>query len=259
MPASNNQARIRDYVISVKVDVVHLDDTIERIFQWAETKDSRYVLACNVHMAVTASTNPNFLPIVNNADLTIPDGSPIAWWLRKCGHKNQSRICGPDLMWSLCEQAKDGNLKLFLLGSTDKTLNILGLKLRSLFPKLDFKTFSPPFRPLTQEEDLEIINMINAFGTNILFVSLGCPKQEQWMEAHKGKINAVMIGVGAAFEFHAGTVSRAPRWMQRSGLEWLYRLLKEPRRLWKRYFLTNSIFIFEALKFLASKSINKRV
>ena len=145
------------------------------------------------------------------------------------------------------------------MGSTEKTLELLAYKLRVLYPSLEIKTLSPPFRAITPEEDQHMISVINEFETNILFVSLGCPKQELWIAEHKDKIRAAMIGVGAAFEFHAGTVKRAPNWMQKTGLEWFYRLIKEPRRLWKRYFYTNSIFLFEAIKLLVSKSNkNKR-
>lgn len=258
MPETNYYKRIRDYVIKAQVDVVTFKDAVDRVYQWAIARKSSYTVACNVHMAVTASTSHDFLSIINNADLAIPDGSPIAWWLRKIGYKNQERVCGPDLMWSLCEKANEGELNVFFLGSTTETLGLLSDKLKNSFPKLKIRTLSPPFRKISPHEDQKIINSINEFKTNILFVSLGCPKQEQWMASHKGIIQAAMIGVGAAFEFHAGTVKRAPHWMQKAGLEWLYRLIKEPRRLWKRYFLTNSIFVFEAIKLTVSKSKNKK-
>jgi N-acetylglucosaminyldiphosphoundecaprenol N-acetyl-beta-D-mannosaminyltransferase len=179
--------------------------------------------------------------------MATPDGMPVTWMLRHMGFPNQQRINGPDLMWNYCEFAERMNESIFLYGNTQQTLDNLQRRLRISFPKLMIAgTCSPPFRTLSNKEDDEIVQLINNSGARVVFVSLGCPKQELWMAAHRGKINAVMVGVGAAFDYHAGTIKRAPLWMQHHGLEWLHRLYSEPRRLWKRYIVTNSIFIVVA-------------
>ncbi|MBI2225482.1 MAG: WecB/TagA/CpsF family glycosyltransferase, partial [Betaproteobacteria bacterium] len=144
----------------------------------------------------------------------------------------------------------------YFYGGTDATLTLLSARLRAAFPGLRIAgTYSPPFRPLTLEEDAEDVARINDSGAGAVFVGLGCPKQETWMAAHRGRIRAVMFGVGAAFEFHAGVINRAPLWMQRWGLEWLHRLCSEPRRLWKRYLVTNTLFILGAFRQLAKRPI----
>jgi N-acetylglucosaminyldiphosphoundecaprenol N-acetyl-beta-D-mannosaminyltransferase len=172
------------------------------------------------------------------------DGMPITWVLRKLGFPTQQRINGPDLMWKYCEKAEKDGQKIFFYGSTDEVLALLKARLMATFPALQIaEMYSPPFRELTEIEDAEIVSRINASGAGVVFIGLGCPRQELWMHQHRGKINAVMIGVGAAFNYHAGTTKRAPVWMQNAGLEWLHRLASDPRRLWKRYFVTNSIFI----------------
>lgn len=207
------------------------------------------VCICNVHSVVRAWQETEFGRVVNEADMATPDGAPVAWMLRRLGHAGQQRINGPDLMWRYCEQAQLRGEPIFFYGGTEETLARMRLMLLAAFPGLKIMgAISPPFRALTPDEDATIVDQINASGAGVVFVSLGCPKQELWMAAHRGRVHAVMIGVGAAFDFHAGTTRRAPRWMQNSGLEWLHRLLSEPRRLGKRYFVTNSLFIFAAAK-----------
>ena len=223
------------------------DDTIKRIHRWSAAHESRYICICNVHSVVTARHNKAFFHALTNADMATPDGMPISWMLQHIGFPNQRRINGPDLMWNYCEFAESNNESIFLYGSTQQTLDNLQRRLRISFPKLRVAgTYSPPFRALNAEEEEFITDLINNSGANVVFVSLGCPKQELWMATQRGKINAVMIGIGAAFDYHAGTIKRAPLWMQHRGLEWLYRLHSEPRRLWKRYAVTNSIFIIFA-------------
>jgi N-acetylglucosaminyldiphosphoundecaprenol N-acetyl-beta-D-mannosaminyltransferase len=151
-------------------------------------------------------------------------------------------------MWALCERAEGERLPVVCYGSTDATLALLDARLRAAFPTLKVVMESPPFRALTAEEDTAAVERINTSGAGIVFVGLGCPKQERWMAEHRGRVNAVMIGVGAAFDFHAGTVQRAPAWMRDNGLEWLHRLASEPRRLWKRYLVTNTLFILGAAR-----------
>ena len=181
--------------------------------------------------------------------MATPDGAPIAWVLRHKGAKNQQRINGPDLMWRYLHHAEETKESIFLYGGTIETLEKLVARINVAFPRLHIAgCLSPPFRALSAEEDAAIIAEINASGAQTVWVSLGCPKQERWMREHRGKINGVMLGVGAAFNYHAGTLKRAPLWMQQRGLEWLYRLLREPRYLWRRYLYTNTMFIISMFR-----------
>lgn len=234
-------------VIGAPIDVLTWKQALERIAGWAAVRDSRYVCICNVHSVVTARIDARFSEIVEGADMATPDGAPVAWLMRKSGVPAQQRINGPDLMWRYCEDAAARQEGIFLFGGQQRTLDVLSERLLATFPGLRIAgAYSPPFRPLTPEEDSAVIDMINASGAGTVWVSLGCPKQETWMAEHRGKINATMIGVGAAFDYHAGTIQRAPLWMQRNGLEWLHRLCSEPRRLWRRYFTTNALYLYFA-------------
>jgi N-acetylglucosaminyldiphosphoundecaprenol N-acetyl-beta-D-mannosaminyltransferase len=231
-------------VLGSAIDALSWQDALDRIAVWAERSESRYVCACNAHSLVTASQDPGFREVINAADMAVPDGMPIAWSLSRLGFPAQERISGPDLMLRLCEHAAALGLPVFLFGSSPATLQRLRANLLATMPDLCIAgTHSPPFRPQSAAEDEEMIELINASGAAIVFIGLGCPKQERWMAQHRGKVRAVMVGVGAAFDFHAGIVQRAPAWMQSRGLEWLYRLLKEPRRLWRRYLTTNTLFV----------------
>ncbi len=221
---------------------------LSRIEEWAGRRESRYICICNVHSVVEAAKDSSFGLTLAEADMATPDGMPIAWTLRRHGFKSQQRINGPDLMQKYCERATASTASIYLYGGTEKTLELLQQQLGKEFPQLRVAgAYSPPFRPLTLEEDRAAVQRINDSGAGIVWVSLGCPKQEQWMARHRGSINAVMIGVGAAFDFHAHTLRRAPAWMQRTGLEWLHRFASEPRRLWKRYLITNTLFLLYAL------------
>lgn len=246
-------------VLDTYIDVISWPQALGFISGWASRHESRYVCICNVHSVVTATQDRNFEQVINQADLATPDGAPIAWMLRGLGFKGQRRINGPDLMLKYCEMASAGNESIFLFGSTEETLRILQARLRNRFSSLRIAgAISPPFRPMSEQEDTDIIAAINASGAGTVWVSLGCPKQEKWMAAHRGRVQAVMIGVGAAFDYHAGTLKRAPSWMQNNGLEWLHRMVSEPRRLTKRYLQTNSVFIVKALRQLMqerSKSV----
>ncbi|MDP2787712.1 MAG: WecB/TagA/CpsF family glycosyltransferase [Pseudomonadota bacterium] len=220
-----------------------------RLLGWARVRESRYVTICNVHVVVSASQDAGYREIINGSDMATPDGAPVAWMLRHLGFAGQQRISGPDLMWALCERCAAEKLPVYFYGSTEATLQALDEHLREAFPGLVIGGLdSPPFRPLSAEEDAAAVGRINASGAGIVFVGLGCPKQERWMAEHRGRVNAVMIGVGAAFDFHAGKVTRAPRWMRDNGLEWLHRLVSEPRRLWRRYLVTNTLFILGAAR-----------
>ncbi len=244
-----NELRKTVKVLAADIDVITWGQAVSRIASWSKVHQSAYVCICNVHSVVSATQSAEFESIINQADMATPDGAPVAWVIRRKGEPSQERINGPDLMWKYCAHAESTGESIFLYGGMQSTLDILRDKLALHFPKLKIAgMYSPPFRPLTAEEDQSVINQINQSGAGTVWVSLGCPKQEKWMAEHKGKINAVMVGVGAAFDYHAGTIVRAPLWMQKNGLEWLHRLASEPRRLWKRYLVTNSLFIFYLLK-----------
>ena len=241
-------------VLMSYIDTVDWAEALHRLTRWGQGHVSAYVTICNVHVVASAYMDPDYSKIINNSDMATPDGAPVAWYLRRLGVQGQERINGPDLMWRYCEltlnQSRvDGGVpSIYLYGGKQETLDVLQSTLREKFPQLVIAgSCSPPFRPLTPEEDQKIIDDINTSGAGVVWVSLGCPKQERWMAEHKGKIHAVMVGVGAAFDYHAGTLKRAPLWMQKSGLEWTYRFFKEPRRLWKRYLVTNTIFVTQGL------------
>ncbi len=241
--------RVRAPVLGASIDVVGWDNALSRISTWAAARESRYVCICNVHSVVTAGQDAAFGRIVESADMATPDGAPVAKMLRILGFPDQQRINGPDLMWKYCEQAALRGESIYLYGGLSTTLELLQQRLKAAFPGLLIAgAYSPPFRSATAEEDEADVARINSAGAGTIWVSLGCPKQEQWMAAHRGRVKGVMIGVGAAFDYHAGTIKRAPKWMQNAGLEWLHRLCSEPRRLWKRYLVTNTIFIAKAMR-----------
>lgn len=231
-------------VIVMRVDGTSYDDAVHTIFHWARHGESRSVCIANVHMAMECYDRPDFREIVNGADLVTPDGMPLVWVMRKIGLPLQQRVCGPALTLRICEQAAKEEVPLGFYGGTQETIDALRKNLEAKFPgiKIAFAK-SPPFRALSEEEDAQDVSEINESGAKILLVGLGCPKQETWMAAHRGRVQTVMLGVGAAFDIHAGNVKPAPQWMQKSGLEWLYRLMKEPGRLWKRYFKHNPRFL----------------
>ncbi|MEC5218599.1 N-acetylglucosaminyldiphosphoundecaprenol N-acetyl-beta-D-mannosaminyltransferase [Actimicrobium sp. GrIS 1.19] len=239
--------RVRGAVLNALIDVVDWETALARISGWAVVRESRYVCICNAHSVVTVAQDADFRRIVDGADMATPDGAPVAVMLRKTGHAGQQRINGPDLMWKYCALAAQRGESIYLYGGQQRTLETLQQQLKQSFPGLIIAgAYSPPYRSMTDEEDAADVERINMSGAGTVWVSLGCPKQEQWMAAHRGRIHAVMIGVGAAFDYHAGTLQRAPLWMQHAGLEWLYRLVSEPRRLWRRYLVTNTLFVLGA-------------
>ena len=240
-------------VLSSNIDVVTWDVALDRLCDWAAQGQSRYACMCNVHVVVSAHGDPDLLAVVNSADMAAPDGMPVSIWLRTNGYPSQRRIAGPDLMWKHLERAAQEDQPVYFYGSTDETLRKLIENCRAAFPALRIAgSYSPPFRALTPSEEKEAVRRINESGARIVYVGLGCPKQELWMARQRGHIHAVMIGVGAAFDFHAGTLRRAPRWMQEIGLEWLHRLLSEPGRLWKRYLVCNAVFLSHLVVHLLS-------
>lgn len=232
----------------MRVDATSYADATGRVLAWARAGESRYVCVATVHMVMEAYDDPSFRRVVNDGDLVTPDGMPLVWMLRALGVRGQERVYGPDLTLHVCRAAALGSVPVGFYGGHPDALDSLLRNLRTRFPQLQVAyAFSPPFRPLTQEEDARVVEEINSSGARILFVGLGCPKQERWMAAHRGRVRSVMLGVGAAFDFHAGRVRQAPRWMQSAGLEWLFRLAMEPRRLWRRYAKHNPRFAVLAL------------
>lgn len=248
-PASLAAPRTTLPVLGVPIDVLAPGEAVQRILAWAQQRQSRVVYLCNVHSVVTARQRPSFMSVLAGADMATPDGAPVAWMLRKLGARRQQRVSGPDLMIDFCDAASAAGEPIFLFGSTEQTLMQLRARLQQRYPKLSIAgTLSPPFRPLSPEEDEDIVRRLNSSGASSIWVSLGCPKQEEWMAAHRGRVNAVMVGVGAAFDFHAGSVARAPAWMRNNGLEWLHRLASDPQRLWRRYLVTNTLFLASAAR-----------
>ncbi len=234
-------------VLSSPIDVINWDDAVARVSTWADHHDSRYVCFCNVHSIVIADLESAFSEVIARSDMTVPDGAPIVWMLRLQGYSSQERINGPDFMWRYLALAESKQEPVYFYGSAPHNLAELIAKVRQAFPNINIVgSYSPPFRALTLDEDEDIINNINASGAKTLWVSLGCPKQEAWMAAHRGQIQAVMLGVGAAFNYHSGQIKRPPLWMQRYGLEWWGRLWTNPLLLWRRYLVTNLLFLWSA-------------
>jgi exopolysaccharide biosynthesis WecB/TagA/CpsF family protein len=217
-------------------------------------KKSFGVSALAVHGLVTAYQNHHLKSLVNKIDLVVPDGQPVRWALNSLYDAGlKDRVYGPALTLKVLEKANEKSLKVYLYGSTENTCNNFARFISTHYPKVKLVGIHVDrFRDSTAEEDIADIEKINASGANIVLVGRGCPRQEVWVANHLGKINASMMAVGAAFDFHAGTVKQAPKWMQNAGLEWFFRLVQEPQRLWKRYLFTNSTFIFLFLKYKLS-------
>ncbi|MGD1858555.1 MAG: WecB/TagA/CpsF family glycosyltransferase [Leptolyngbyaceae cyanobacterium] len=236
-------------VTGTKITALPFKEQISTIIRWTNKRSSRIICVANVHMLMDSRKNKNLQRALENADLITPDGMPIVWVMRSLGIRNQDRVAGLDIFLAVCHQAIRNNVSIYLLGSTQDVLSKMKVRLKHEFPSLKLAGMeSPPFRPLTKVEDIELIERINRSGAGITFISLGCPKQECWMHEHLGKINSVMIGVGAVFPVYAGEKRYAPKWIRESGLEWLYRLLQEPRRLFRRYLRTIPPFIWLALQ-----------
>lgn len=244
-------------VLDSNITALPFNEQIQIILEWANTRESRTICVANVHMLMEAHWNSQFASILENADLVTPDGMPLVWMMRLLGVHNQDRVAGLDIFLALCQKAQSINVSVALVGSTPEILKRMRRRLEHEFPHLKVAAIAPlPFRPLTSEEDEALIQKINETGAGLVFVSLGCPKQESWMAQHKDKIKAVMLGVGGVFPVYAGIQKNAPREVKQFGLEWLYRLVQEPRRLWGRYRKTIPPFIWLAIKQLLVQSPN---
>ena len=222
---------------------------VDKMIELAHTKKSSYVCVSAVHIFIEAHKDDSFAAILNNAEIVTPDGKPLAWALKFLYGIKQDRVAGMDLLPDLLSEAENQNIPVAFYGGTEEMLNKTNEHLRKNYPKLIIASmYSPPFRPLNTEEEDSIIKIFNESNARMIFVVLGCPKQERWMISMKDKINALMIGIGGALPVLVGLNKRAPVWMQDSGLEWVYRLGQEPKRLFKRYAITNSLFIYLILK-----------
>lgn len=234
-----------DDILGVNIAVTNMDKTVEDIEDHISDWKGEYICVSNVHTTVMAHDNSEYRSIQNNAVIALPDGGPLSAHSRSTGNVAASRVTGPDLMRELLIRGQEKGYKHFFYGSTEKTLELLQKKIKEKYPQAQIVgTISPPFRDLTPEEDKEFVDKINAANPDFLWVGLGAPKQEIWMAAHRGRIDAIMIGVGAAFDYESGNLKRAPLWMQKASLEWLYRLLQDPKRLFKRYLVTNVKYLW---------------
>ncbi|MCI6066080.1 WecB/TagA/CpsF family glycosyltransferase [bacterium] len=229
-------------ILGVNIAVTNMAQTVQYIENNLEELRGKYICVSNVHTTIMAHDNPAYRNVQNSAAIALPDGKPLSVVSRKRGYTEAERVTGPDLMGELF--ARENGLKHFFYGDKEETLQILQQKLKEKYPDIQIAgMISPPFRSLSQEEEKAYIQQINDSGADIIWIGLGAPKQENWMYEHQGMFQGVMIGVGAGFSYHAGLIKRAPEWMQKMSLEWFYRLMQDPVRLFKRYFTTNLKFM----------------
>jgi N-acetylglucosaminyldiphosphoundecaprenol N-acetyl-beta-D-mannosaminyltransferase len=254
----HNASRDGRRILDLFVDATSYPDATQKVVGWAREGKARYVCAANVHMVMESHDDPSFKRIVHGADLVTPDGVPLVWALRLMGVGEATRVYGPDLTLHVCEAASKEGIPIGLYGGTPESLEAFESFLTERFPETQIGLkIAPPFRPLSREEDEAYVGQIRASGVRILFVGIGCPKQEIWMAEHKDRLHAVMLGVGAAFDFHTGRVRQAPSWIQRLGMEWAFRLAMEPKRLWKRYVKHNPRFVVLFLRQLLGQRATK--
>lgn len=243
------------FVLGQRVDVIDYVGVVERVIEWAKARSPRYVCISNVHMVMEGHDDGSFQSVVNAADLVTADGKPLVWALKLLGNPTATQVRGPELMPRLLAAAAEHGIPVGFFGATNETLQLLADKVLQRYPALHIAySYSPPFRALSETEDASIVEAIRASGARIIFVGLGCPKQERWMAKHCSSIDAVLVGTGAAFDFLAGTKLEAPEWVRELSLEWLFRLATEPRRLWKRYLRQNPRFLYLLGRDLVSDS-----
>lgn len=234
-------------VVSLTPNVLDRDRAIAAIDSLAARGKGGYVCFSTVHMVMESYDDPDFGAKVNAADLIITDGMPLVWMQRRQGRPEAQRIRANDLMIALCEHAAANGRSVGFYGGKQEVIDAIKERAGRELPDLNIVyAYSPPFRPLTDEEDDAIVDEINEASPDLLFMGLGCPKQENWMAAHRERLRSVMLGVGASFDFYAGYVRECPEWIGRLGLEWLFRLTQEPKRLWRRYLILNPRFMFLA-------------
>jgi N-acetylglucosaminyldiphosphoundecaprenol N-acetyl-beta-D-mannosaminyltransferase len=239
-------------LLGMRVDGLRTSVAADAVVELAEAGAGGAVCVATVHMVMEAFDAPDFQRGVNAAEMVTPDGVPLVWLLRRLGLRETRRVYGPTLMRLICRRAEEHGLPIGLYGGSPEVLAALRERLLERHPLLRIAfAASPPFRPTTEAEEASTREAIEASGARILFVGLGCPKQERWMTAHREALPCVLLGVGAAFDFLAGAKRQAPGWLQRAGLEWLFRLAMEPRRLWRRYLIQNPRFLFHLARELA--------
>jgi N-acetylglucosaminyldiphosphoundecaprenol N-acetyl-beta-D-mannosaminyltransferase len=232
------------FVLGMKVSWTSYREASDLVIAWAKQNLSKYVCVATVNNAMESFDSQDFKRVMNEADLVTPDGMPLVWALRALGYKQATRVYGPDLTPIVLEKAAAEGVPVGFYGGAPQVLETLIERVHARFPSLKVAfQYSPPFRPLTPAEDEEITAKINHSGARILFIGLNSPKQDIWMSCHRERIHSVMLGVGAAFDFIAGSKKQAPRWMMPLGLEWVFRLATEPRRLWKRYLKHNPRYV----------------
>jgi len=241
----------KQLVVSARISKTSYAEVVALCRHWAADRKAnpeapgRYICVTSVHGIISAKDDPSFAEILNSADVATPDGMPVVWALRSFGSVGQQRVYGPTLMLELCRDAAERGHRIYLYGGRPEVLPMLEERLKQQFPALQIVgRYSPPFRPLSAEEDQQVQDAIRQSGADLVFVGISTPKQERWMFEHRRAFPGVtMIGVGAAFDFHAGCTPQAPPWMQRMGLEWFFRLTTEPARLWRRYLLVTPRFL----------------
>ena len=235
-------------IMGVNLAAIDMPWLIEFTKRYIKELSGNYMCVSNVHTTVMSFDDEEYCAVQNGGIMAIPDGGPLSSVGRKRGFSGMKRTTGPDYMKEMLKISNEEGYRHFFYGSTEETLKKLQRTLKRSYPNVQVAgMFSPPFRTLSAQEDEEIVLMINESNADFVWIGLGAPKQERWMAEHQGKIKGFMIGVGAAFDYEAGNIDRAPMWMQKANLEWLYRLLQEPKRLFKRYFYTNTKFIWNAV------------
>lgn len=247
MKVESEKTEMRFPVLAVRISAVSPERVVEQVLRMVEDREHGTINVCTVHTLLECVDNPALAAIVNGGTLAVPDGMPLVWLGRRaCPQAGVQRCYGPDLMLAICGAGLERKLRHCLYGGSPPVLEALERNLTRKFPGLQVvERISPPFRDLTGAEAAETAERINRAAPDVVWVGLGTPKQDLWMGAFRSRLDApVLIAVGAAFNFHAGMLDQAPRWMQRGGLEWLYRLLKEPRRLWRRYLIGNPRFLW---------------
>ena len=237
-------------ILGVRVSAIDMHDALSAFEHWIDERERTYVCVTGVHGVMESQSDPDLAGIHNGSGLTTPDGVPMVWCGRFAGARKMTRVYGPDLMLEVCRRGAERGWKMYLYGAAPGVPEELSERLGARFPGLSVVgTFSPPYRDLSAEEVAAIVGRINAAKPDIVWVGLSTPKQERWMNGFRPLLEApILVGVGAAFDIHAGRLPQAPRWMQSSGLEWSYRLAKEPRRLWRRYLSNNPRFLWSIVR-----------
>lgn len=235
-------------IMGVEIAAIHMEWLINFTKKYIKELSGDYMCVSNVHTTVMSYDDAAYCAVQNGGIMAIPDGGPLSSVGRKRGFSDMGRTTGPDYLKEVLKISAEEGYRHYFYGSTEETLEKLRKTLDAEYPGVQVAgMYSPPFRALSEEEDRAIVNRINESNADFVWIGLGAPKQEIWMAAHKGQVQGFMVGVGAAFDYLAGNIDRAPMWMQKANLEWLYRLLQEPKRLFKRYFYTNTKFIWNAV------------